>query len=272
MAGTLLECKNQEDTRFSMTGTKFGIAIVALAVVSLLVAPALSVPLENGCFKGHGGGLLLLADNLTKEKLENMTSAEIKALEKQEMQKLDNMTLGEIKKLKQQKWQELNKTNRSMIADQGKELKGCGLQRGCEFQAPMKGCGGQRMAGLDEKGAMGKEPLLVLLMDGVTAEKLNKMTLAQIKEFRQKKMQELDNMTLGQVKELAQKKAQERNNTTLAELKKQSKNLREVAGLLMGFGQEHRFGEGHGCPMSCSNSSGCQGPKFEGPDTETAKP
>lgn len=251
-----------------MTGTKFGIAIVALAAVCLLATPALSVPSGNGYFKGHGAGMLLLADNLTKEKLENMTPAEIKALEKQEMQKLDNMTLGEIKKLKQQKWQALNNTNMSKIADQGAEQKGCGLQSGCGF--PARGCSGQ-MAGFDEKGAMGRGPLLVLLMDDVTAEKLNNMTLAQIKDLRQKKLQELDNMTLGQVKELAQKKAQERNNTTLAELKKQNKNLREVAGLLMGFGQEHGFDAGHGCPMSWKNASGCLGPKFEGPDAETAK-
>lgn len=252
-----------------MTETKFGIAIIAMAVICLLAAPALSVPSEKGWFKGHGGGLLLLAENLTKETLENMTPAEIKALEKQEMQKLDNMTLGEIKKLKQQKWQELNNTNRSKIADQGQDQKGCGLQRGCEFGAPMRGCAGQRMAGL---GGRGGEPLLVLLIDNLTAEKLNNMTLAQIKDLRQKKLQELDNMTLGQVKELAQKKAQERNNTTLAELKKQNKNLREIAGPLMGFGKEHGFDVAHGCPMSCGSAYGCQRPKFEGPDAETAKP
>lgn len=267
----MIECKNQKECEVCMRRIKFETAIVALAAICLLVVPALSVPSENGCFKGHGG-LLLLADNLTKEKLNNMTPAEIKALEKKEMQKLDNMTLGEIKKLKQQKLQELNSTNKSKIADHGKEQNGCKLQKGCEFGAPMRGCSGQGEFGLSERGAMGGEPLLVLLMDDVTAEKLNNMTLAQIKDLKQKKMQELDNMTLGQIKGLAQKKAQERNNMTLAELKTQNKNLHEVVSLLAGFGPEHRYDAGYGWQVSCRNSSGCQGPKFEGPDTESAKP
>ena len=44
------------------------------------------------------------------------------------------------------------------------------------------------------------------------------MTLNQIKELQQKKMQELGNMTLNEINELRQKKMQAQNNMTLNEL------------------------------------------------------
>lgn len=255
-----------------MRRLKFETAIVALAAICLLVAPALSMQRENGYSRGHVGGLLLLTDDITKDKLNNMTPAEIKALEKKEMQKLDNMTLGEIKKLKQQKWQELNNTNTSKIADQGKVQNRGEFQNGCGFRAPLQGCSDQRPASFTGRGAMGEEPLLVLIMDDVTSEKLNNMTLTQIRDLKQKKMQELDNMTLGEIKQLAQKKAQARDNMTLAELEKQNRNLHETIGLLMGAGSEHRYDAGHGGPMSCKNPSGCPVPVTDGSEVKSAKP
>jgi hypothetical protein len=267
----LIDARNQE-REVSMRIFKFEIPMIALAAICLLVAPALSMPWENGYSRGHGCGLLLLTDDLTKDKLNNMTPAEIKALEKKEMQKLDNMTLGEIKKLKQQKWQELNNTNKSNVADQGKVQKGGELQRGCESRATLRGCPDQRLASPKGRGTMAGEPLLVLIMDDVTAEKLNNMTLAQIEDLKQQKLQKLDNMTLGEIKQLAQKKAQERNNMTLAELKKQNKNLHEIVGLIIGAGSEHRCDAGHGWEMPCNNASGCPGPKMEEPDVRSSKP
>ncbi|OPY54355.1 MAG: hypothetical protein A4E48_00340 [Methanosaeta sp. PtaU1.Bin060] len=255
-----------------MRRLKFETAIVALAAISLLVAPALSMPRENGYSRGHVGGLLLLTDDLTKDSLKNMTPAEIEALEKKEMQKLDNMTLSEIKKLKQQKWQELNSTNTSKIADQGQVQKRGEFQNGCGYRAPLQGCSDQRQAGLTGRGSMGEEPLLALLMDDVTGEKLNNMTLTQIRDLKQKKLQELDNMTLGEIKQLAQKKAQERNNMTLAEIRKQNKNLHETFGLLMGAGSEHRYDAGNGGPMQCKNPSGCPVPATDGSEVRSAKP
>ena len=203
-----------------MRRIKFETAMVMLAAVCLVVAPAMSMPWENGYTKSEGCRLLLLADDLTKDKLNNMTPAEIKALEKKEMQKLDNMTLGEIKKLKQQKWQELNNTNMSKIADQGMVQERGRFQKGCGLRTSARGYSGQSLASLKRRDAMAEEPLLVLVVDDVTREKLNNMTLIQIKNLKQKKIQELENMTLGQIKQLAQKKAQERDNMTLAELKK----------------------------------------------------
>jgi hypothetical protein len=58
-----------------------------------------------------------------------------------------------------------------------------------------------------------------LLMDNLTEEELNNMTLAEIKELEQKKMEELNNMTLAEIEELWQQKRDELDNTTLKELK-----------------------------------------------------
>ena len=255
-----------------MRRIKFETAVVALAAICLMVAPAVSMPWENGYANGESGRQLLLADNLTKDKLNNMTPAEIKALEKKEMQKLDNMTLGEIEKLRLQKWQELNKTSKSKIADQGKVQKGGELQKGCGFRTHPRGCFDHNLASLKGKGAIAEEPLLVLVMDDVTREKLNNMTLTQINDLKQKKIQELDNMTLGQIKQLAQKKAQERNNMTLAELKKQNKNQHEIVALLMGAGSEHRYDAGHGWQMRCNSTSPDRGPKHGDSKAKAAKP
>ena len=47
------------------------------------------------------------------------------------------------------------------------------------------------------------------MLDNVTSEQLNNMTMAEIKELRQKQMEKMDNMTLAQIKEL--RKAEERD-------------------------------------------------------------
>ena len=67
------------------------------------------------------------------------------------------------------------------------------------------------------------------------------MTIAEIRDLKQKKMQEMENMTLGQIKELQQKKMQEQmdklNNTTLGDLMKQGKGFFAMRGDDMGRGQ-----------------------------------
>jgi len=58
-----------------------------------------------------------------------------------------------------------------------------------------------------------------LLMDDLTQEELDNMTLAEIRELREKKRAELENMTLAEIRELKEKKIAEMNNTTLAEMR-----------------------------------------------------
>src|SRR5512143_3394271 len=55
----------------------------------------------------------------------------------------------------------------------------------------------------------------LLLADDVTEEDLNNMTLAEIKELREQKMQELQNMTPAEIQELRAQKVQEFENMTL---------------------------------------------------------
>lgn len=58
-----------------------------------------------------------------------------------------------------------------------------------------------------------------LLMDDITQEELDNMTLAEIRELREKKRAELENMTLAEIRELREKKLAQMNNTTLAEMR-----------------------------------------------------
>ncbi|MCX8206539.1 MAG: hypothetical protein N3G75_01730 [Methanothrix sp.] len=58
-----------------------------------------------------------------------------------------------------------------------------------------------------------------LLMDDITQEELDNMTLAEIRELREQKRAELENMTLAEIRELKEKKLAEMNNTTLAEMR-----------------------------------------------------
>ena len=69
-------------------------------------------------------------------------------------------------------------------------------------------------------------------MDDLTADELNNMTLNQIKELQQKKMQELGNMTLNEINELRQKKMQALNNMTVNELMAKQGNVPGMGGFM----------------------------------------
>ena len=82
----------------------------------------------------------------------------------------------------------------------------------------------------------------MLLIDDLTVEDLGNMTVNQIKDLSEKKMQELDNMTLNQITLLQEKKVQERDNMTLNQLKEENKNMRQMAQILgvAGFGRHSK--------------------------------
>lgn len=225
---------------------KLGTALMALAIVCILVAPAFSAPAGNGASKVQHYGMQLLADNLTAEELNNMTLAQIKELKQKEMQKLNNMTPAQIKELKQQA---RNNTTFGEAREWKQMRNGDGSWRLGRNDSDQKGAfygNGRGFAG---------GPSLFILTDDLTVDKLNNMTPAQIKELEQKKMQELDNMTLGQIKELRQKKVQELNGMTLGDLKKKNQELNEMAELL-GFvrfaGPNFMNGS-----MPCRGMAGC---------------
>jgi len=60
---------------------------------------------------------------------------------------------------------------------------------------------------------------LGLLMDDLTQEELDNMTLAEIRELREQKRAELENMTLAEIRELREKKIAEMDNKTLSEIR-----------------------------------------------------
>ena len=107
---------------------------------------------------------------------------------------------------------------------------GCGMDRGM-MGAEASMCQGANGMGHDMIGPF-------LLMDDLTEEQLNNMTLGELNELKKEKMAELNNMTLGEIKELQQKKMEERmekmNNTTIGDLKKQG----GMKGNHMGMGPE----------------------------------
>ena len=77
----------------------------------------------------------------------------------------------------------------------------------------------------------------ILMMD-LSKEDLESMTLGEIKELRQQKMDELNNMTVAEIKELKEQKMAEMENMTLAELKDQF----GMCGMA-GFGGCHMDGQ-----------------------------
>jgi hypothetical protein len=184
---------------------KSKIVLIALAVVCILVAPALSMPQDKGMAKQ--GGCRLAANNLTEAQM-------------------NNMTLGELEKLRQP---ECANPGMNGSSEFGSNQSRNGPRDHAEMHQgddAAMGFGGQRS---------GESPLF-LLMDDVTADQLGNMTLNEIKALKQKKMTELDNMTIGQIKALEQKKLQELNNMTVGEFSRMENEQREISRII-GFVQ-----------------------------------
>jgi hypothetical protein len=216
-----------------------GFAIMALAAV--LAAPALAdMPQRcglaescHGC--GHGADWMLLVDDVTRDNLQNMTIGEIEALKEQKSLELQNMTLAQIEEKRQQKMKErenmtLAELRESMPSVQGKERSG-GLKG--EMREPRFCRGDERGMG---PGLNMAHPFL--LMENLTQDELNNMTLAEIKELEQKKMEELNNMTLAEIEKLWQQKRDELGNKTLGGLKERCGHPGRRDGPGMGFGPE----------------------------------
>ena len=186
-------------------GMKSKIALISMAVVCLLMAPAFSAPWGNGAAGDNQDGKLCPMGNVTPEQM-------------------GNMTLGELKEMRMQAWG--NSTNCTAgkagqnCSQMGNHTRACGEMRGNpgKHEADRgRDFAGSRSHGPDYgQDAHGFMPLMP--MDNLTVDELNNMTLNQIKDLQQKKMQELGNMTLNQIREMNQKQIQAQNNMTLNEL------------------------------------------------------
>ena len=213
------------------------VALIALAAVCLLAVPALSMPLGDGSGRAGHGAMFDLKNNLTPEEL-------------------DNMTLGELREMK------MEAMNQSQFCQAGD--RNCSQYcRGTKGQMGGNGPNGQMMGGNGPKGQMdgngpngqmmGRDSFqsgrcqgvgsddgmgrmrgnpAALLMDDMDLEDLSNMTVAQVRDLIQTKMQELDNMTLSQIKQLELERMQKRENMTLSELREENGKRQEMAGIL----------------------------------------
>ncbi|MHB8117328.1 MAG: hypothetical protein ACYDHX_01140 [Methanothrix sp.] len=199
------------------------IALIALAAVCLLAVPALSMPMDNCPGRQGHGGMFAPMNNLTAEEMGNMTLGELKEMQHQAW---NNTTACPAKEPGQ------NCSQWGRNADESLGMKGKGMGDNQKRNGPKderSGCMGGAMYGQIDSPIM-------LLIDDLTVEDLGNMTVNQIKDLSEKKMQELDNMTLAEVKLLQGKKVQERDNMTLNQLKEENKNMRQMAKILEGFG------------------------------------
>jgi phosphoribosylformylglycinamidine (FGAM) synthase PurS component len=221
------------------------LALAAICLLSALAVPALSNPWGKGAAGIHHGGWLMLADDVTEEDLNNMTLAEIKDLKQQKMQELQNMTPAEIQDLRERKWQELENMTLSEIRDvrqnraqRGQNVVGRGMAGYFGGFGPAAGleiCYGQ--AGCKMSGFAGPHGgMWMLLVDDATRDNLQNMTLSEIDDLRQQKMQEFESMTLAEIRDLKEQKMQDLQNTTLSELKEQRPRMSGRGGPFMGFG------------------------------------
>jgi len=137
--------------------TKYGIAMLALAVACISVVPALAAGAADSSktngpadfcqkggfgFDGFGGfdefgDWMLLVDNATRENFENMTLAELKDLKEQKTQELENMTLAQIKELRAQKAQEAQEKFENMTLGEIKALRNETCPVGQDGNGPM---------------------------------------------------------------------------------------------------------------------------------------
>lgn len=198
------------------------IALIALAAVCLFAAPALSMPDSCQGRMGHGG-MFPMINNLTAEEMGNMTLGELKEMQRQAW----NNTTACLAKEPGQNCSQMGRDANSPLGMKEKSMGEMG-----RHDDQMKGGFMAKMSG--RNGAFpGK---ILLLMDDLTVEDLGNMTINQIKDLSEKKMQELDNMTLNQIKQLQENKMQERNNLTLNQLKEENKNMWQMARMLGGIG------------------------------------
>jgi len=142
--------------------TKIALAVMALAVVCLSMAPALAAgqdsnnkercnaSLQRGGFDGPHNWMLLV-DDATRENFDNMTLNQIKELQEQKMAELNNMTLAQIDELRQKQMEKLGNMTLAQIREMKKDRMG-------ENGPGMMGDGmmGNGMMGMNDQGPMGQ--------------------------------------------------------------------------------------------------------------------
>ena len=107
--------------------TKIALAVMALAMVCLSLAPAMAAPfdgnkdrcngtLEKGGFGGHNDWMLLV-DDATRANFDNMTLNQFKDLREQKIAELDNMTVAQIEELHKKQMEKLGNMTLAQIRE-----------------------------------------------------------------------------------------------------------------------------------------------------------
>jgi hypothetical protein len=115
--------------------TKIALAVMALAVVCLSMAPALSAGWDSNnkdrcdaSFQRGGSdgprNWMLLVDDATRENFDNMTLNQIKQLREEKNAQLNNMTLTQIDELRQKQMDKLNNMTLAQIREMKKDRMG----------------------------------------------------------------------------------------------------------------------------------------------------
>jgi hypothetical protein len=181
-------------------------------------------------------------NNLTAKEMGNMTLGQLKEMQHQAR---NNTTACQAEPGRNCSQWGRNANESLGMKGKGMGEMGMGMGDNQMRDGPMDGMSGRMgaMHGQDDKSGrcdkasqgMARASPIMLLIDDLTVEDLGNMTVNQIKDLSEKKMQELDNMTLAQVKLLQDKKVQERDNMTLNQLKEENKNMRQIAEILEVF-------------------------------------
>ncbi len=224
------------------------VALIALAAVCLLAAPALSMPMGDGsCRPGHGA-IFDLKNNLTPEEMDNMTLGELREMKMEAMNQSQFCPAGDRNCSQNCRGDNSqmggNGPNGKMMGENGPNGKMGG--NGPNGQMGENGPNGKMMerdgpqsgrcqgAGPDDgmRRNMFRNNPAAFLMGDLNVEDLSNMTIAQVRDLIQTKMLERDNMTLSQIKQLKLERMQKRENMTLSELKEENGKRQEMAGIL----------------------------------------
>jgi len=237
------------------------LAMIALAAACLLAAPALSAPRAEGSGHFGQGAMFDIKNNLTPEELDNMTLGELKEMRMESMNQSQFCPAGDrncSQSCKGANGEMMggNRPNCQMSGNgpDGKmggngpncQMSGNGPDNGPNCQMGGNGPDGKMMGrdgaqsgrcqGAGPDDGMGRNMLrgnpAALLMDDLDVEDLSNMTVSQVRDLIQTKMQELDNMTLSQIKQLKLERMQKMENMTLSELKEENGKRQEMVGIL----------------------------------------
>jgi hypothetical protein len=153
--------------------TKIALAVMALAMVCLSLAPAMAAPfdgnkdrcndrcngsLEKGGFGGHNDWMLLV-DDATRANFDNMTLNQFKELREAKIAELDNMTVAQIDELHKKQMEKLGNMTLAQIREMRMDRMG-GMGPGMMDDGMMQnGRAGPGMngPGMNGNGAMGQD-------------------------------------------------------------------------------------------------------------------